>query len=99
MKPFFSEDGITIFCGDCREVLPDIRADLVLTDPPYGMKLRSNHRIIRHDAIAEDGFLPLDAILLAIGAAQRAAYVFCRWDNLAELPKPSSVLAQKVFQF
>jgi site-specific DNA-methyltransferase (adenine-specific) len=93
VKPYYEEDGITIYHGDCREVLPSLEADLVLTDPPYGMSFRSNYRVIKHDAIAEDGFLPLDAIVLAIGAAQRAAYVFCRWDNLAELPKPSSVLA------
>ena len=32
--------GITIFYGDCREILPAIEADsvaLVLTDPPYGI--------------------------------------------------------------
>jgi site-specific DNA-methyltransferase (adenine-specific) len=38
MKPYYSEDGITIYHGDCREVLPDLgRFDLILTDPPYGL--------------------------------------------------------------
>jgi site-specific DNA-methyltransferase (adenine-specific) len=38
MKPYYSEDGIEIYHGDCREVLPLIAAvDLVLTDPPYGI--------------------------------------------------------------
>lgn len=37
MKPYFQEDGITIYHGDCREVLPSLEAcDLLLTDPPYG---------------------------------------------------------------
>ncbi len=37
MKPYYEEKGITIFCGDCREILPTLpKADLVLTDPPYG---------------------------------------------------------------
>lgn len=36
MKPYFEEDGITIYHGDCREVLPGLDpVDLVLTDPPY----------------------------------------------------------------
>lgn len=36
MKPYYSESGITIFHGDCREVLPNIgMADAVITDPPY----------------------------------------------------------------
>lgn len=40
MKPYFERDGVTIYHGDSREVLPllgDDSADLVLTDPPYGV--------------------------------------------------------------
>jgi len=39
LKPYYSEDGITIYHGDCREVLPQLeqRFDLCLTDPPYGI--------------------------------------------------------------
>ena len=36
-KPYYSEAGITIYHGDCREFLPHIgRFDGLLTDPPYG---------------------------------------------------------------
>ena len=35
MIPYYDHAGITIYHGDCREVLPGIKADLVLTDPPY----------------------------------------------------------------
>lgn len=37
MKPYYSEDGITIYHGDCREILPSVQADAVVTDPPYGI--------------------------------------------------------------
>lgn len=38
MKPYYEEDGITIYHGDCREILPTLpKVDLVLTDPPYGL--------------------------------------------------------------
>lgn len=38
MKPYYEQDGIVIYHGDCREVLPTIRCfDLLLTDPPYGI--------------------------------------------------------------
>src|SRR5262249_33469491 len=34
------EEGIVIYCGDCREILPQLpNVDLVLTDPPYGVGL------------------------------------------------------------
>jgi len=36
--PYYDRDGIIIYHGDCRELLPRIsRADLLLTDPPYGV--------------------------------------------------------------
>jgi DNA modification methylase len=38
MKPYYEEASITIYHGDCREVLPELgRFDLLLTDPPYGI--------------------------------------------------------------
>lgn len=34
--PYYDRDGITIYCADCRDVLPLLPpVDLVLTDPPY----------------------------------------------------------------
>jgi DNA modification methylase len=43
MNPYYQHDGITIYHGDCREILPQLpKVDLVLTDPPYGIDLR-NH--------------------------------------------------------
>lgn len=43
MEPYFqTPDGrITIYCGDCREVLPYMQADVMVTDPPYGFGLAS----------------------------------------------------------
>jgi len=39
LKPYYEQSGITIYRGDCREILPRLKysADLVLTDPPYGI--------------------------------------------------------------
>ena len=38
VKPYYDHDGITIYHGDCREVMPSLsEVDLVLTDPPYGI--------------------------------------------------------------
>lgn len=39
MKPYYKHGGITIYHGDCREVMPSLEpVDLVLTDPPYGIE-------------------------------------------------------------
>jgi site-specific DNA-methyltransferase (adenine-specific) len=38
VKPYYEQDGIQIYHGDCRDVLPTLPpVDLVLTDPPYGV--------------------------------------------------------------
>lgn len=38
MKPYYDKDGITLYCGDWRDVVSDLdRFDLMLTDPPYGI--------------------------------------------------------------
>src|SRR5688572_23557994 len=37
-KPFYEHGGITIYHGDCREVLPTLLGEFaVVSDPPYGI--------------------------------------------------------------
>lgn len=36
MKPYYEDDSVTIYHGDCREILPTLGGiGLVVTDPPY----------------------------------------------------------------
>ena len=38
MKPYYQESNITIYHGDCLDIMPQLEpVDLVLTDPPYGI--------------------------------------------------------------
>lgn len=41
LTPYYEWDGITIYCGDCLEVIPQMDAesvDTIITDPPYGLE-------------------------------------------------------------
>jgi len=41
MKPYYQDEYVTIYHGDCREILPELpMVDLVLTDPPYSSGTR-----------------------------------------------------------
>ena len=39
MKPYYENESVTIYHGDCREVLPNIDPiETCITDPPYGLE-------------------------------------------------------------
>lgn len=85
-------DDVALFLGDAREIVPSLQnIGAVVTDPPYGMGFRSNHRAIRHDAIANDNNVELLQWACRIPVLH-SRYVFCRWDNLVDVPQPRSMV-------
>src|SRR5271170_8019933 len=37
-KPYYEEPGVTLYCGDCLQILPQLRdIDLIFTSPPYNL--------------------------------------------------------------
>ena len=42
MKPYYEHAGIIIYHGDCRDVMPTVTCDALVTDPPYGMNLKTD---------------------------------------------------------
>lgn len=89
MKPYFSTDSITLYHGDCRDVLlelPPQSVDVLLTDPPYGMAWEGNGKTaapIRGDG-KRQGVRVLRQALAACSPAlspDAHAYVFCHWES------------------
>ena len=85
MKPYYEHAGITIYHGDCREVLPDLPAvATVVTDPPYAIRnnfgTQANKNGRRRLQFAFDGAEKRDAaihgVTLACDRAQ-SFFVFC----------------------
>ena len=92
MSPYYQDEHCTIYNADCREVLPELgRCDILMTDPPYGMEYKSNRRVDHQQlgGIAGDGEFPQWVFDIEYTSA---AFVFCRWDNLPEIPKPKSFI-------
>ena len=56
MTPFWERDGISLYCGDCRDVeLDPETVDLLLTDPPYGMQYSGYGLTTQNANIRADG--------------------------------------------
>jgi len=44
IKPYYQSDRVTLYHGDCREVMASLDAvDAVVTDPPYGLSFMGKH--------------------------------------------------------
>lgn len=91
MKPYYEDDSVTLYHGDCREVTAWLAADVLVADPPYGVKWTSGissyagrHRTnYKTEAIAGDGDAQVRDVALAAWG-ERPALVFGSW----RVPRP-----------
>lgn len=90
--------------GDCREVLADVRADALITDPPYGVNLGSHASAkekrrghLRKQAYAtyEDTLENLECIVIpaiqtALKQVKRGS-IFCAGNRIQSYPQADAV--------
>ena len=88
MKPYYQDDAVTIYHGDCREEDGWLAADVVVTDPPFGVDFRSGWT---GAAIANDSTVDVRDQALAMWAGP--ALVF----GAATQPEPAGVKARLIW--
>ena len=89
LTSYYSDDLVTLYHGDCREITEWLAADVLVTDPPYGRRWGQHgdyNKGLAHKGIAGDATPALrDEVLLAWG--DRPAAVF--GDLLVGAPRNS----------
>ncbi len=95
MTPYYEESGITIYHGDCREVAPAVRADVLVTDPPYGVKFGG--KATKHTTKKRGGYTTADCgevgpevVRLLLPSVKRAA-VFPGNRLVYRYPEPADI--------
>jgi site-specific DNA-methyltransferase (adenine-specific) len=91
LKPYYEHAGITIYHGDCREVLPGLEmVDHYITDPPYSEATKAG-ALTRNDenGIGGETFVPFAVDekflrgVLELRPATRWTVMFCDWRHAA----------------
>lgn len=78
--PYYQDESVTLYHGDCREVTEWLAADVLVTDPPYGMAYISNRSLDGpSSAIAGDTGPALRDAALSMWGPDRPAIVFGTW--------------------
>jgi site-specific DNA-methyltransferase (adenine-specific) len=75
--PYFQNDLVTLYHGDCLEITEWLEADVLITDPPYGMAYKSGRRKDLSPIIGDKDLNVRDASLKKWG--DLPALVFGTW--------------------
>ncbi len=92
MKPYYEDDAVTIYYGDCREILPTLEpVDLVLTDPPYGERTHAGARTrigrIENVALVDFASVSGSTLRAIFGGISCSRWLVAtmQWQHIAEL--------------
>lgn len=93
-EPYYAEELVTLYHGDCREISEWLTADVLVTDPPYGIGYETGRPRVEGSARSIAGDKDTDARDFALFAwdysspspDSRPALVFGTW----RIPRPAA---------
>jgi hypothetical protein len=92
VKPYYDDGIVTLYLGDCRELVSWAdEGDVLVSDSPYGMRLRSRHNKRDLLVVGDEDTRVRDEALQLWGP--KPALMFGRWN----IPKPAGVRALLVW--
>lgn len=91
MRPYYKDASVTLYHGDLRECDDWLRADVLVTDPPYGMAYKSGRTKMR--MIAGDSDVKIRDEALALWGKEKPFVVFGTW----RIPKPENLKAMLIW--
>jgi site-specific DNA-methyltransferase (adenine-specific) len=92
MKPYYQDDAVTIYHGDCMDVLPMVAFDAILTDAPYGVGIGYGSFLDTTENVQE---LARAVSPFVLGATRAA--VFCGVPQMWMWPRPAWVLCWSIY--
>ena len=78
--PYYEDDQVTLYHGDCREITEWLEADVLVTDPPYGMNFQSGSRRETFAKITGDEDTAVRDAVVTLWGTDRPALMFGRWS-------------------
>jgi site-specific DNA-methyltransferase (adenine-specific) len=101
-EPYWSDDRVALYLGDCREVTEWLAADVLVTDPPYGIgwskgEWSAQHNPAPNKGIAGDKDTSTRDAALAVWGTARPALAFgslrapypAGWKRMLVFRKPA----------
>ncbi|MBU8834457.1 site-specific DNA-methyltransferase [Mycolicibacterium goodii] len=101
VNAYYADDYVTLYHGDCREITAWLAADVLVTDPPYGISWEHHGggvgpktKTTKHDGIANDDDTTVRDEALRLWPDSRPSIVFGSF----RAPAPAGVVQTLVWK-